>query len=100
MGSCARALWTRPKPTTSVTQASASITQVRKAVVGKQRKIVHDMRPKDVPVISRSEPAEGSWWQPVYLNKRFRSASTEPPAVLDEFAIGTRDGDAGAGKGW
>jgi hypothetical protein len=33
---------------------------VRKAVVGKQRKIVHDMRPKDVPVISRSEPAEGS----------------------------------------
>ena len=24
----------------------------------------------------------------------------EPPAVLDEFAIGTRDGDAGAGKGW
>ena len=25
----------------------------------------------------------------------------EPPAVLDEFAIGgARDGDAGAGKGW
>jgi len=28
----------------------------------------------------------------------------EPPAVLDEFAIGVslsaRDGDAGAGKGW
>jgi len=38
--------------------------KVRKAVVGKQRKIVHDMRPKDVPVISRSEPAEGSWWRP------------------------------------
>jgi len=73
--------------------------KVRKAVVGKQRKIVH-APPKDIPVISRSEPAEGSWWRPVYLNKRFRSASTEPPAVLDEFAIGTRDGDAGAGKGW
>ena len=36
--------------------------KVCKAVVGKHRKIVHDMRPQDVPVISRSEPAEGSWW--------------------------------------
>src|SRR5262245_51484530 len=34
--------------------------QVPKAVGGKQRKIVHDKLPKDVPVISRSEPAEGS----------------------------------------
>src|SRR5260370_42647188 len=34
--------------------------QVRKAVSSKQRKIVHDTLPKDVPVISRSEPAEGS----------------------------------------
>ena len=77
--------------------------KVRKAVVGKQRRIVH-APPKDIPVISRSEPAEGSWWRPEYLNKRFRSASTEPPAVLDEFAIGVslsaRDGDAGASKGW
>jgi len=36
----------------------------------------------------------------VYLNKRFRSASTSRQAVLDEFAIGVslsaRDGDAGA----
>src|SRR5262249_51387760 len=38
--------------------------KVRKAVVGKRRKIVHDMPPKDVTVISRSEPAEGSWWRP------------------------------------
>src|SRR5262245_52202644 len=60
--------------------------KVRKAVVGKQRKIVH-APPKDIPVISRSEPAEGSWWRLVYLNKRFRSASTSRPAVLDEFAI-------------
>src|SRR5262249_33566935 len=29
VGSCARALWTRPKPTTSVTQANASITTLR-----------------------------------------------------------------------
>jgi len=29
MGSCDRALWTRPKPTTSVTQESASITTLR-----------------------------------------------------------------------
>src|SRR5262249_34315615 len=29
VGSCARALWTRPKPTTSVMQASASITTLR-----------------------------------------------------------------------
>ena len=29
VGSCGRALWTRPKPTTSVTQASASITTFR-----------------------------------------------------------------------
>src|SRR5262249_23103074 len=35
--------------------------QVRKAVGGKQRKIVHDAPPKNVPVISRSEPTEGSW---------------------------------------
>jgi len=78
--------------------------KVRKAVVGKQRKIVHDMPPKDVPVISRSEPAEGSWCGLVYLNKRFRSASTSRQQLLDEFAIGVslsaRDGDAGAGKGW
>ena len=33
--------------------------QVRKAVGGKQQ-IVHDTPPKDVPVISRSEPAESS----------------------------------------
>jgi hypothetical protein len=29
VGSCARTLWTRPKPTTSVTQTSASITTLR-----------------------------------------------------------------------
>src|SRR4029077_2899255 len=29
VGSCARALWTRPKPTTSVTQANASTTNFR-----------------------------------------------------------------------
>src|SRR5262249_4382992 len=29
VGSCVRALWTRPKPTTSVTQASASITTLK-----------------------------------------------------------------------
>ena len=57
--------------------------KVRKAVVGKQRRIVH-ASPKDIPAISRSEPAEGSMVALVYLNKRFRSA---------------RDGDAG-GKGW
>ena len=34
--------------------------QVRKAVGGSQRKIVHDTLPKTVPVISRREPAEGS----------------------------------------
>jgi hypothetical protein len=34
--------------------------KVRKAVGGKQRKIVHDMPPKDVPVISRGEAPEGS----------------------------------------
>src|SRR5262249_51569474 len=51
--------------------------KVHKAVVGKQQRIVH-APPKDVPVISRSEPAESSWWRLVYLNKRFRSASTSP----------------------
>src|SRR5262249_1826489 len=29
VGSCVRALWTRPKPTTSVTQASASLTTLK-----------------------------------------------------------------------
>ena len=38
--------------------------KVRKAVGGKQRKIVHDTLPKDVPVISRSKAAEGSWFPP------------------------------------
>jgi len=71
--------------------------KVRKAVVGKQRRIVH-APPKDIPVISRSEPAEGSWWRPEYLNKRFRSASTSRQQY--STAIGTRDGDAEAGKGW
>src|SRR5262245_46923587 len=35
--------------------------QVRKAIGGKQRKIVHNTPPSDVPPISRGEPAEGSW---------------------------------------
>jgi len=34
--------------------------QVRKAVDGKQRKIVQDMLPKTFPVTSRREPVEGS----------------------------------------
>jgi hypothetical protein len=34
--------------------------QVHEAVGGKQRKIVRDTLPKDVPVICLSEPAEGS----------------------------------------
>jgi hypothetical protein len=38
--------------------------KVRKAVGGKQRKIVHDTLPKGVPVISRSEAAKGSWLPP------------------------------------
>src|SRR5262249_41837522 len=39
--------------------------QVGHAVGGKQREIVHDTLPIDVPVISRGEPAEGSCrWHP------------------------------------
>jgi len=79
--------------------------KVRKAVVGKQRKIVHDMLPPKTSLslvgASRQKVHGGGL---VYLNKRFRSASTSRQAVLDEFAIGVslsaRDGDAGAGKGW
>jgi len=87
VGSCARALWTRPKPTTSVTQANASITTLRcvRRLSASSEKLFKTCSPKDVPVISRSEPAEGSGGGLVYLNKRFRSA---------------RDGDVGAGKGW
>jgi len=77
--------------------------KVRKAVVGKQRKIVHDMPPKDVPVISRSEPAEGSWWRPCIFEQTLPLGIDEPPAVLDGFAIGVslsaRDGDAWGGQG-
>jgi hypothetical protein len=34
--------------------------QVGKAAGGKQRKIVHDTFPKDIPIISRGSPAKGS----------------------------------------
>jgi hypothetical protein len=76
--------------------------KVRKAVVGKQRRIVH-APPKDIPVISRSEPAESSWWRLVYFEPTLPLGIDEPPAVLDEFigvSLSARDGNAGAGKGW
>src|SRR5262245_15353745 len=58
--------------------------KVRKAVGGKQRKIVHDTLPKDVPVISRSKAAEGSWLPPANLPPSSSSkleASAQVPAV-------------------
>ena len=62
VGSCARALWTSPKPPTSVTQASASITTLRcvRRLSASAEKLFMTCSPKDVPVISRSEPAESS----------------------------------------
>ena len=62
VGSCARALWTRPRPPTSVTQASASITTLRcvRRLSASAEKLFMTCSPKDVPVISRSEPAESS----------------------------------------
>jgi hypothetical protein len=65
--------------------------QARKAVGGKQRKIVHDTPPKDVPVISRMRAAgRFSRWHPSH--KWFsppRSLATtivwsgaEPPTLL------------------
>src|SRR5262249_57446810 len=62
VGSCSRALRTRPKPTTSVTQESASITTFRcvRRLAASSEKLFMTRSPKTVPVISRSEPAEGS----------------------------------------
>src|SRR6516162_10402786 len=48
--------------------------KVRKAVVGRQRKIVHDMLPKDVPVVSRS-PSLGRCYQPM---RRGRAPASVP----------------------
>src|SRR6516225_5508526 len=78
--------------------------KVRKAVVGKQRKIVHDMPPKDVPVISRSEPAEGSWWRPCIFEQTLPLGIDEPPGstrrVRDRrLAERTRRRRRGAGDG-
>src|SRR5215813_10853276 len=49
---------------------------VRKALGGKQRQIVHDTSPKDVPVISRSEPAESSCPNPDKTKGRRTATST------------------------
>src|SRR6516225_12296241 len=56
VGSCARTLWTRPKPTTSVTQLSASITTFRcvRRLAASSEKLFINMLPEDVPVVSRS----------------------------------------------
>src|SRR6266550_2952336 len=63
--SCARALWTRPKPTTSVTQASASITTLRcvRRSAASSEKLFMTCSPKTSLSLvgSRSEAAEGSW---------------------------------------
>jgi hypothetical protein len=56
--------------------------QVRKAVGGNQRKIVHNTLPKDIPVISRSEPAEGS------AVGTYRANEISPIALMDQRATG------------
>ena len=68
--SCARALWTRPKPTTSVMQANASITTLRcvRRLAASSEKLFKTCSPEGFPLISRGEWAEGSrraprlWW--------------------------------------
>src|SRR5262249_184203 len=58
---CGRALWTRPKPTASVTQASASNTfRGVGRLAANREKLFMTRCPKDIAVISRGEPAEGS----------------------------------------
>ena len=51
VGSCGRALWTRPKPTTSVTQENASITTFRRVrrLAASSAKLFITRSPKDVP---------------------------------------------------
>ena len=62
VASCAKALWTRPKPTTSVTQESVSITTLRcvRRLAATSEKLFMTCPPKDVPAISRGEAPEGS----------------------------------------
>jgi len=66
VGSCGRALWIRPKPTASVTQANASITPLRcvRRLAASSEKLFMARSPKTVPVISRGESAEGSCREP------------------------------------
>src|SRR6516165_2087711 len=76
VGSCGSALWTRPKPTTSVTQANASITTLRcvRRLAASSEKLFINMLPKDVPVVSRS-PSLGRCYQPM---RRGRAPASVP----------------------
>src|SRR5262245_4399484 len=51
VGSCAKTLWTRPKPTTSVTQANASITTLKciRRLTASSEKLFMTCSPKDYP---------------------------------------------------
>src|SRR5262245_6421040 len=51
VGTCAMALWTRPRPTTSVTQANASITTLKciRRLTASSEKLFMTCSPKDYP---------------------------------------------------
>src|SRR5215510_14551554 len=80
VGSCARALWTRPKATTSVRQANASSTTLRcvRRSAASSEKLFMTCSPRDVPVISQSEAPEGSWWWRPWATGAARPTSRSP----------------------
>src|SRR5262249_7714375 len=81
VGSCSSALWTRPKPTTSVTQANASITTFRcvRRLVASSEKLFINTLPKDVPVSGLGRrplpPSLGRCYQPM---RRGRAPASVP----------------------
>src|SRR6516162_11193713 len=86
MGSCDRALWTRPKPTTSVTQESASITTLRwvTRLAASSEKLFTTRSPR-----RPFSPSLGRYYQPM---RRGRTPASVPaPQQARPSSLGCRD---------
>src|SRR6516164_1291259 len=96
VGSCGRALWTRPKPTTSVTQENASITTFRcvRRLAASSAKLFMTRSPKTLPgslgLGRRSfSPSLGRYYQPM---RRGRAPASVPaPQQARPSSLGCRD---------
>src|SRR5262249_49656491 len=100
VGSCGRALWTRPKPTTSVRQASASITTFRcvRRLAASSEKLFMTRSPKTSPssLGKRREPladaatsrCDAPLRRSQHHNKRAR---LHPIVQIDHILVGQAD---------